>query len=367
MPVPSPISKLILTDPSRPMLLIQPGALGDSILSLHVADQLREAFPGSPIEMLGHLGYIRLFAGRSSIATVSDIDTAPLHTLFTDPPSDLPPAFADYLHRFSAVITWLGEPDTPFAHNLSSAIDGPVFFIDRGPPLDYPNHVVHYWLSQLFPDLSSNAPVRHPGGASVIPDFRLGDPAEIRNPESSNAPDLRVGGLSLSAQDIATASIQLSELLPWPIDTTDYFVFHPGAGSPDKCWPIDSFVQLAHMIQTRTNYRVIYLIGPTEKERFSPAALETLRNSAPVLSDLDIVLAAALIHRSRGFLGHDTGPTHLAAALGLPTLAIFGPTDPTHWQPLGPAARFIRPAPGRSKPSLSAVTVSQVYQTIAGG
>ena len=338
VPVNCPISTRFLPATAGPVLLVQSGALGDSILSLNVADQLAGRFPDLSVEMLGHLDYIRLFPGRSSISAVSDIDTAPLHLLFADPATELPSAFADYLHRFSAVISWFGQPDTLFARNLCYAVPGLVFFIDRGPPPGYPHHVVHYWLTQLFDTLPAAS--------------------------SSNAPGLRAGGLSLSPQDTATADTQLSRLLPWPIHSTDYFVFHPGAGSLGKCWPIDSFVQLAQRFHSCTDYRVVYLLGPAERERFSAKTLETLRNSAPVLSDLDITSAAALICRSRGFLGHDSGPTHLAAALGVPTVAIFGPTNPTHWQPLGPSVRLICPPPDRPQPSLDGVTINRVYQTL---
>ena len=325
------ISTRFLADISQPVLLIQPGALGDSLLSLAVADQLLEAFPGLPIEMLGHLDYIRLFAGRSSITAVSDIDTAPLHLLFAQPPADLPPALADYLARFSAVINWLGQEGTPFARNLASAVAGPTLFIDRGPPTDYPHHVVHYWLSQLF------------------------DPPP---PVASNACRMR-----LSDQDISTADADLSKLLPWPIDTTDYLVFHPGAGSPKKCWPIDSFVHLAQLITSRTNYRIVYLLGPVEQERFSPDTFALLSSTGRVLSDLDMSLVAALLSRSRAFLGHDTGPTHLAAAFGVPTVAIFGPTSPTHWQPLGSAVRLICSA-NSSPLTAHSLTIDSVYSTL---
>ena len=321
-----------LADISGPVLLIQPGALGDSILSLAVAEQLLRTFPGLAIQMLGHLDYISLFAGHSSITAVSGIDTAPLHLLFAQPPIELPPNFADYLHRFSAVITWLGQSDTPFASSLSAAISGPVFFIDRGPPADYPHHVVHYWLSQLF------------------------DPPPPAQPNACR--------LCLSKQDISAASLELSKLLPWPIDTTDYLVFHPGAGSPSKCWPIDSFVQLAQLIISRTNYRVVYLLGPAEQERFSPDTLALLSSTGHVMANLDITVAAALTSRSCAFVGHDSGPTHLASALSVPTIAIFGPTNPTHWQPLGSTVRLICPAADQSKSSLDAVPVSCVYEAI---
>ena len=46
-----------------------------------------------------------------------------------------------------------------------------------------------------------------------------------------------------------------------------------------------------------------------------------------------------------GYVGHDSGPTHLAAMIGLPTLALFGPTDPAIWSPLGPRVQCLRHEP----------------------
>ena len=321
----------LAADPRGRVLLIQPGALGDSLLSLAVADQLLRAHSALAVEMLGHLDYIRLFPNRSPVTAVSDIDIAPLHLLFAEPPGELPLAFADYLRRFSAVVTWLGQADGPFCRNLSTVIDGPVLFVDRGPPAEYPHHVVHYWLSQLF-DVPPSA-------------------------------DCWTYQLRLSRQDISTANRQLVKLLDFSLDQTNYLVFHPGAGALQKCWPIECFVQIAQLITKSTDSRIVYLLGPAEQERFSPSSLDLLRTAGQVLLSPDITVSAGLISRSCAFLGHDSGPTHLAAALGVPTLAIFGPTNPTHWRPLGPAAQLIHSA-NQSLLASDSPAIDSVYSTL---
>jgi ADP-heptose:LPS heptosyltransferase len=56
-------------------------------------------------------------------------------------------------------------------------------------------------------------------------------------------------------------------------------------------------------------------------------------------------VVAAILQQARAFLGNDSGLSHLAGLLGVPTLALFGPTDPVHWSPLGPRVRVLRSEP----------------------
>ena len=80
----------------------------------------------------------------------------------------------------------------------------------------------------------------------------------------------------------------------------------------------------------------VFAVGPVERERWGEAVLARLAAVAavvePTLAELAGLLAAAGV-----FVGNDSGPAHLAAALGTPTVALFGPTDPRHFAP--PAAR----------------------------
>jgi ADP-heptose:LPS heptosyltransferase len=65
------------------------------------------------------------------------------------------------------------------------------------------------------------------------------------------------------------------------------------------------------------------------------------------------------LNGAAAFVGNDTGPSHLAGIIGVPTVALFGPSNPLHWRPLGPAVRVIH------SPAFEAVEVAQVYQTIS--
>jgi ADP-heptose:LPS heptosyltransferase len=117
-------------------------------------------------------------------------------------------------------------------------------------------------------------------------------------------------------------------------------VIHPGSGSRDKCWPIDRFVQLAMALKEQGR-SVRFVTGEVEHDRWTAGELERLeavgshRSCATYLELLDELYKAAI------FIGNDSGPAHLAGIIGLPTIALFGPTNPANWKPLGPKVQTL--------------------------
>ncbi|MFH0777143.1 MAG: glycosyltransferase family 9 protein [Candidatus Eisenbacteria bacterium] len=114
---------------------------------------------------------------------------------------------------------------------------------------------------------------------------------------------------------------------------------HPGAGKRKNRWPASSFGQVAEALAEGA--RVIAIAGPSDKDVLA----EMLREVAlpmPLLSGESIGRVAAVLKRLSLFICNDTGVLHVAAAVGCPTLALFGPTDPEKWAPLTPACRTIR-------------------------
>ena len=109
-----------------------------------------------------------------------------------------------------------------------------------------------------------------------------------------------------------------------PVERGDFAVIHPFSGSPRKNWPLPRFRELAQ----RLPLEVRWCAGPDE----------TLDNAVRKenLWDLAMWLASARI-----YIGNDSGITHLAAAVGTPVVAIFGPTDPALWAPRGDHVRIV--------------------------
>ena len=113
-------------------------------------------------------------------------------------------------------------------------------------------------------------------------------------------------------------------------------VIQPGGGGLHKCWPLNNFLAVAKELSSR-GVEVIFLLGPTELERFSDAIIKTINSVAKSLADLSLTQIVGLLSCADGFVGNDSGITHLAAGLGIRTLAVFGPSDPAVYGPIGPA------------------------------
>jgi len=108
----------------------------------------------------------------------------------------------------------------------------------------------------------------------------------------------------------------------------NFAVIHPFSGSPRKNWPLANFRLMAQELE-RT-MPVYWCAGP--EDPLLPGAVQI-----PDLYDLACWLARAAV-----YIGNDSGITHLAAAVGTPVLAFFGPTDPAVWAPRGPHVQVVR-------------------------
>jgi len=122
-------------------------------------------------------------------------------------------------------------------------------------------------------------------------------------------------------------------------------VCHVGAGGESKRWPMERWASLVQTLRD-SGEPAIVVAGEAELERFDAAERAAFtRVGGRYIESLEDL--AMIVSTGRLFVGADTGPTHLAAQLGIPALALFGPTDPAVWQPVGPAVRTLIPgAPG---------------------
>jgi ADP-heptose:LPS heptosyltransferase len=140
-------------------------------------------------------------------------------------------------------------------------------------------------------------------------------------------------------------------------------LIHPGSGGAAKCWPVDRFLELASQL---SDLAIAWMVGPVECER-APDAVDAIRKHASryhhdVITEPDLGSAVCSLACANLYLGNDSGMTHMAAAARCEVIALFGPTDPAIWRPLGKSVRVI--AADRQHAHMSAISVDQVAEAI---
>lgn len=113
-----------------------------------------------------------------------------------------------------------------------------------------------------------------------------------------------------------------------PSERENFAVIHPFSGSPRKNWPLEKFRALARQLER--SMRVYWCAGTDDPPLENATRID------------DLYELACWLARARLYIGNDSGITHLAAAVGTPVLAVFGPTDPAVWAPRGPHVRIAR-------------------------
>ncbi|HEY6430548.1 MAG TPA: glycosyltransferase family 9 protein [Acetobacteraceae bacterium] len=145
--------------------------------------------------------------------------------------------------------------------------------------------------------------------------------------------------LSLDPAVIAAAH----ETWPLPDQLVELFArpvvcVHPGAGNEMKQWPTEHFVALIDLLTQDAAVNIVLIGGPDEVETADRIVAATCRPDAvrTAVNEIPLECLPALFSRCTLFVGNDSGPKHIAASVGIPTVGIHsGTVDPTEWGPLG--------------------------------
>lgn len=299
------------------ILIVRPGAIGDTLVTFPLLHYLRTRVPATHLTFVGNAATLPLLQVFSLADEVANYEERRWSQLFLPPSITSQRDLPSLLRTIDRAICWLKDSDGVVTANLRAA------------------EVPQY---------------------SVVP----GRPAD--------AYDLPIGtylARSIGEEDAIAHHWTVPTIYAWPKErdhTGEAIVIHPGSGGQAKCWPITHF---AHIITElwRQRIPVLILAGPAEQSRLrdlsqllpeppTPSLYQQLIN-APLLT------VAETLQRCRAYLGNDSGITHLAAMLGLPTLALFGPSNPLVWHPQGPKVTILH------HPNIDHLTPNTVLDAIA--
>ncbi len=256
-------------------LIIQPGAIGDCILTLPLAQFLRDGLGLGAVDILGHTEYLSAFPGRTCVDAVRSMDSMDLHRLFAEPSRfDLDLADHDPLivafSEYTWIVSFLGEPDGPFEKNLIYAThcshSAEVMSLRLKPAGGCDMHLADFYIRQ-FED-QSPVPLQMPGSL-------LGR-VLIRPMEADKERGVQI---------LKAAGVDASASL---------VIVHPGSGGQAKCWHVDNFLAVAKELRSR-GVQVVFLLGPAEQERLDHTAKARLRRRGKVLADLPLEEVVAVL------------------------------------------------------------------------
>ena len=274
--------------------LVRAGALGDTLLLLPALRVLLDAAPQARLTLVAGAWAQRLRPLLPWPVRIVRFDGPAMTPLFA------PGARADPSGAFagaSLVVACAARPDEDLVLNVRRLCPGPVI----------------HW------------PVDPPAGTHAAAHFARAVAAHLPDPDELPQVSLRV-----PADLDAWAGAWIEERLA---GKGEVLAVHPGSGGRRKCWPAGHFAQLVR----RLGMPVLLLEGPADAGPCARVA-GLVGRALPLVraAGFSVPQAAALLARCRLYVGNDSGVSHLAAALGAATVAVFGPTDPAAWRPLGP-------------------------------
>ena len=142
---------------------------------------------------------------------------------------------------------------------------------------------------------------------------------------------------------------------------SNQLALHPGSGSESKNWPESSWAELLDLLMKDTESQLLLVGGEAEGERLRRLAAPLSQSRVRVAQRLPLVELARLMQPCSLFVGHDSGIAHLASALGLSGIILWGNSNEDVWRPASDKMVVLRHASG-----LERLPVSEVIQAIRG-
>ena len=293
------------------ILVIRGGAIGDFILTVPAIAALRRQFPETHIEILGYPHIAKLALAAHLVDEVKSIEAGALAGFFARN-GNLSVELMTYFAQFDVIISYLYDPDLIFQKNVLSCTKAKFIVGPHRPDESKKIHATKLFLRPLE-QLAIF-------GVDEVPRLNL----------TTDAPH--------AAHRLA---------------------LHPGSGSDKKNWPEANWVQLIELILSSGDLNLLIVGGEAEGERLQRLAGALPPTRVTVAQSLPLPDLGRLLQTCIGFVGHDSGISHLAAAVGLPTLILWGNSVEEIWRPQGEKVIVTKHVRG-----LNALTVEQVIEEL---
>ncbi len=296
------------------ILVIRGGAIGDFILTLPAIAALRQQFPSAHLEVLGYPHIVQLAQAGGLVDRVQAIEARGLAGFFARN-GELSEDLRDYFSEFNIILSYLYDPDEIFKTNVARCSRGQFITGPHRPDEANAIHATTVFLKPLE----------------------------------------RLAIFDADATPRLSINYQLSTI-------NSPLALHPGSGSERKNWPEENWMELIARLLNETPLNLLLVGGEAEGERLQRLAAALPPTRCVVANNLPLVELAQHMKSCRGFIGHDSGITHLAAALGLPTTVLWAHTVEEIWRPQGAHVTVLRAAGG-----IGGIMVKQVMEHVMRG
>jgi heptosyltransferase-3 len=304
------------------LLIVNQGAVGDFILSLPAVEAIHNAFPRARLSFLANPSILEIIRARSYLGTVLDCRSSRWAPLYVER-RRVASEFFGIFPPVAGIYVFGRPPSRVLAENLAASLAAPAHRVDPFPDPGLGLSVTEYQCRQLT---------------------ALGVPT-VPPPASVIAP---------APEDVGEAAAVVGRRLG---PGERLVLIHPGSGGREKIWAPAGWIALIRRLLEQPRLRLGLIQGPADGE-----ILQRLQQGLDLchvllFPNLGLGILAGLMRHATFYVGNDSGITHLAAACGIPTIALFGPTDPRIWAPRGPTVRVIRWRPEHPDPGPETVRI----------
>ncbi len=288
------------------ILVIRGGAIGDFILTLPVFSALRQQFPDVHLEVLGYPHIANLALAGKLVDRVRSIESRPLAEFFAKG-GTLSEELSDYFATFHIIVSYLFDPDQIFQTNVGRCTKAQFIAGPHRPDENRQLHAVKFFLQPL---------------------------ERLAIFEADPVPQLSLPTERLPKNQIA---------------------IHPGSGSESKNWPEAKWLDLLKVLSLTTSWNFVLVGGEAEEDRLQRISAGLPTGRFERAENLPLIDLAAKLQGCAGFVGHDSGISHLAAALNLSGMILWGKTIQEIWRPPSQRVKILYHAKG-----LAEISVEQV-------